>query len=133
MTSRSIDKWMWRRAQQLLADAERHTYQFFEHVTESGAHAWQAPVDVFQVDGELVIWVALPGVSPETVTVDLTGNCLKVGGARHLVIEPPFATIKCLEIPYGQFERVLVLPKGSYTIVEQDYANGCLRLRMRYE
>jgi HSP20 family molecular chaperone IbpA len=76
----------------------------------------------------LLIEMALPGVSPERLQVELDGEQLLVQAERRLPHRRHGATIRRLEIPYGLFERRLALPPGSWAMTVQDLAHGCLRL-----
>jgi len=128
MANRSINQWMWARAFEMLSEAEQQSSRFFEVTTQSTTCSWQAPIDVFEEQGDLVIWVALPGVDPEQVEVLLRSRILHIAGVRRL---QPKGVIRRLEIPYGHFERSLELPSSDYQIIEHDYQNGCLQLRLR--
>lgn len=126
-----LDEWMWSRAFAALNEAERRAQQFFDATDR--CQVWQAPIDVFENGGGLVVWVALPGVDPSRVEVVLDGRILRVSGVRALVVDPPQATIRRLEIPYGRFERVLELPRTGYVVVARQDAHGCLRLELHHD
>ena len=133
MIRRRSTTWMWAEACQALARAERLRQQFFDVEADSGAAAsgWQAPVDIFENGRELVVWIALPGVAPESVEIGLRGARLSISGVRRLEIEPRSAVIRRLEIPHGRLERHIDLPTPGYTLAACDAADGCLRLRLR--
>ena len=61
MLRRRSTTWMWAEACQALARTERLRQQFFEVTAEPGdaGPAWEAPVDVFEHRGTLVVWIAL--------------------------------------------------------------------------
>lgn len=130
MKRRRTTTWMWAEACQTLARTERLHQRFFEiTVGPSGATpAWEAPVDVFEHGSDLVIWVALPGVAPESVEVGLDGRTLRVSAFRGLHVEPPSAVIRQLEIPHGRLERRIDLPAAGYVIEARDAVHGCVRL-----
>lgn len=117
----------------MLARTERLREQFFDVETDAvGTPAvWQAPVDIFENGRELVVWVALPGVAPESVEISLLGNTLRVSGIRGLRIEPRTAVIRRLEIPHGRLERSIHLPATGYVLEARDAVNGCMRLYLR--
>ena len=52
--------WMWSEACDTLARAERLHRQFFQ---PRGSGAWEPPVDILETEREVLIFVALPGVS----------------------------------------------------------------------
>ena len=125
--------WMWAEACQTLARAERLHQQFFEIAVgpSDTAPAWEAPVDVFEHGGGLVVWIALPGVAPESVEVRLNGRTLLISAFRGLRVEPRSAVIRQLEIPYGRLERRIELPAQGYVLEARDAVHGCVRLSLR--
>ncbi|SOE98579.1 Lon protease (S16) C-terminal proteolytic domain-containing protein [Burkholderia sp. OK233] len=74
---------MWEAAVDALERAERLHRQFFRL---AGQHArvpiWEPPIEVFEHDGRLAIVVALPGVPPDQVSLDLEGGTLAVAALR---------------------------------------------------
>ena len=133
MMRRRSTTWMWAEACQMLARSERLQQRFFEVESDSTSTGpgWQAPVDIFENGRELVVWVALPGVAPESIQVSLHGNTLSVSGFRSLRIEPRSALIRRLEIPHGRLERHIDLPATGYVLEACDAVHGCMRLCLR--
>ena len=117
----------------MLARTERLRQRFFEVETDARGTApgWLAPVDIFESAGRLIVWVALPGVAPESIEVRLQGETLSVLGFRALRIEPKSAAIRRLEIPHGRLERHIELPAVDYVLEARDAVHGCLRLCLR--
>jgi HSP20 family protein len=56
--------------------------------------------------------VALPGVNPNDVKVEVQGKTLTVGGTRKSAEAPKEAEYLHREFTYGTFERVVALPEG---------------------
>lgn len=133
MMRRRATTWMWAEACQALARTERLRQHFFEIETDStgAGSGWQAPVDIFEKGRELIVWVALPGVAPESVQIQLQGNMLCVSGFRSLRIESRSALIRRLEIPHGRLERRIDLPAAGYVLEARDSVHGCMRLCLR--
>lgn len=121
---------MWEAAVDALERAERLHRQFFRL---AGQHArvpiWEPPIEVFEQEGQLVIVVALPGVAPELVALNLEGETLIVAAERQLPRAFAAGTVHCMEIPYGRFERRIRLPQGRYRLARRDAEHGCLVLR----
>jgi HSP20 family molecular chaperone IbpA len=107
----------------LLKQAEQLHRQFFE--PSARAARWEPPVDVFETEAELVIIAALPGVAPEAVRAEMEDTTLIISGTRPL----PAAgrRIVRLEIPYGRFERRIVL-SNRLRLSARELQNGCLVL-----
>jgi HSP20 family protein len=132
MRSRDPGVWMWTEACELLDRAERLHRQFFVPQRARGRQpVWQPPVDVLETEGELWIWVALPGVVKEQLEVLVEGGVLIVSGERPMPGRAQGTRIHRLEIPYGRFERRIELPAGRFDVVKRDLVDGCLTLGLR--
>ena len=124
--------WMWARACQMLERAERMQRDFYRVESVTTRHvAWQPPADVLETDRNVWIFVALPGVTPEYLSVAFDGHAVIVSGERHLPVELRRAAIHRLEIPHGRFERRVVLPRGRYEPDYQEFNHGMLVIGLR--
>jgi len=131
MPLRALETWMWAEACEILDRADRLHRQFFRpSVMKAGRPAWEPPIDVYETDDEFKIMVALPGVSPEHLSVMLEDDSLIISGRRHLPSSAE-SQIRRLEIPYGRFERRIELPAGQLEIDTCEFANGCLLISLR--
>lgn len=73
--------------------------------------------------------VALPGIDPVDVKLNVQGNVLTLGGERKLVPEMKDRDYLKREIHYGTFERTLTLPDGLETDkIVAEYKNGVLEV-----
>jgi HSP20 family protein len=125
---------MWSRACALIDEAERRHRRFFELVTaRSQQPAWEPPVDIFVLDRELQVLVALPGVRAEDIEIELTPEGVRLKAASRLPQLAHQARILRLEIPYGRVERRIALPPGRYQLLGQELLDGCLRIRLAGE
>ena len=93
--------------------------------------AWQPPVDVFEDEREFVVVVALPGVSPGNAEAKIDGRTLLVRARRGVSLPDRACSIERLEIPYGYFERRLVLPQMRLELDSRQWSDGCLVLTIR--
>ena len=124
--------WMWGEACDFIERAERMHRQFFRLAASSGSDpAWEPPVDVYESDDQLVIVVALPGVRAENVQVAADGNALVVRARRDPEADSSRLAVRHLEIPYGYFERRIVLPAAGLEPISQELNHGCLLVRLR--
>ena len=132
MPLRDPAAWMWAEACQMLDRADRLHRQFF-HVRAPRAHraVWEPPVDVFENQREIVLVVALPGVSPERVEIGVDGNVLVIRAEREMPMGNAAGRVQRLEIPNGQFERRIVLPDIVLEAGAPRFENGCLILNLR--
>jgi HSP20 family molecular chaperone IbpA len=119
--------WMWAEACEMLSRAERLHREFFKPAGSASAFtAWEPPVDILETDREVLVVVALPGVSADQVEVGIEGDELAVSGKRVLPPELQTSIIHRLELPQGRFERRVRLPAGAYSRVRRSAADGCL-------
>jgi HSP20 family molecular chaperone IbpA len=123
---------MWAQACELIEQAERMHRQFFRLTsTERTEAVWEPPVDVFEDEREVVIIVALPGVTEERIEVITESGELIVRAESRLPFAGSRRAVRRLEIPYGYFERRIRLPEASLEAGTRELADGCLILRLR--
>jgi HSP20 family molecular chaperone IbpA len=115
----------------MLDRAERLQRQFFTHAVD----AWEPPVDVLETQTGLEVHVALPGVAPDSITIALDAGGVSVSALRPFPCRETGAHLHRIEIPYGRFERRIVLPlEDPYQpieLVERRLAHGVLKLTFR--
>lgn len=123
--------WMWAEAFDLLERAERLQRQFFRFGTDTAAApCWEPPVDVVETQDRVLVTVALPGVVPGRIELDLADGALRVRAARPAPIDGNTRAIRRLEIPYGRFERRIELPPGRYQLEGHEHLDGCLYIAL---
>jgi len=98
--------------------------KFFEQVLMPPIEAWTDPETK-----KFYLRVAVPGIDPKEVKVEVQGNMLTISGERKHVETKKEVTYHNREFTYGAFERVIPLPEG----VESDklvaeFNNGVLEL-----
>jgi HSP20 family molecular chaperone IbpA len=125
---------MWDEAVRVLDQAEGRQRQFYGIGRgQSTRTVWEPPADVFETDAEVLVFIALPGVDSEKITVQVTPAGLVVGAERAPPSAIELTRIRRLEIPYGQFERSVELAPGQYRLLERRMVDGCLLLRLAKE
>jgi len=123
------ETWMWERARSMLDQADRIEKNFFAPQRPGTRRpSWEPPADVFETATEVWVLVVLPGVAPESVTIELHSAGVTVCGVRSLPEPLRTAVVHRLEIPHGRFERRVTLPPGTYEIQRKDLLHGCLFL-----
>lgn len=124
--------WMWSEACEMLVRAERLHRAFFRpSAPVARLPAWEPPVDILETDREILVLVALPGVSPERVEAAIEGDDLVVRGIRVFPPEFNAAIIHRLELPQGRLERRVRLPGGRYDAVRRSSVDGCLLITLQ--
>lgn len=126
---------MWAQAVALLEQAERRHRRFFELLSSAPRRqpVWEPPVDMFLLENELRIVVAMPGVRAEDVSAELVAGGLIVRADSRWTAPPGRARILRLEIPYGRMERRIELPAGRYRITAQECREGCMQIHLTGE
>jgi HSP20 family protein len=118
---------MWGRALGVLVRADQRQREAFRPV-QTG---WEPPVDLLETADALIIVVALPGVRADDVELVIGGGALAVVGHRRVPARLGGARVHRMELPYGRFERRVVLPPGRYELSEHDLLDGCLTVTLR--
>jgi HSP20 family protein len=88
------------------------------------------PVEMTSTDDSYQVRVALPGVDPKDVSIEVSGNVLTIRGEHRA--ERSDAEVS--EFDYGRFERSLTLPSTiDLDKVTASYRHGVLELRMPWK
>jgi HSP20 family protein len=94
----------------------------------SERRSWAPPVDVLEYDEHYLVTIDLPGVDPESVSIEVENDVLTVSGERQ---RPEQGQIFRSERPVGPFVRSLALPKGcDLENVVADYKLGIVEIRV---
>ncbi|MGD0634533.1 MAG: Hsp20/alpha crystallin family protein [Beijerinckiaceae bacterium] len=118
----------------MLTRAERLHREFFRPVQPAARLlTWEPPVDVLETQHEVLVIVALPGVSAESIEVATDAGELVFAGIRTLPAELQTAVIHRMELPQGRFERRIRLPPGQYGVVRRSIVDGCLLISVQKE
>jgi HSP20 family protein len=122
---------MWAHACDLAVEAERLQRQFFRPApSRTMPVSWEPPADVFEDGREIVVVIAMPGVSAERMQIVNEPGVLIVRGSRPLPLVGAGHSVRQLEIPHGTFERRILLPAGRLQLEPAELLHGCLILRL---
>ena len=95
-------------------------------VSENG---WSPNTDIFETKTELIIRVEIAGVDKNRISVNLTEDTLRIRGRRMDVRHVERVYYHQMEIAYGPFEKVIVLPEPLRTNdIEATYRDGILEI-----
>jgi HSP20 family protein len=92
-------------------EMDRTFGQFFGQ-KRGGAGGWYPEVEITERDGQLHIHTDLPGLRPEDVKVEITGEKLTISGERKSEQEHRIGRAYRSERRYGEFYREIALPEG---------------------
>lgn len=96
---------------------------------------WRPAVNAYRCSDELIIFVDLAGVAPDSVQLHAEAGRLSISGRRPAP-EPTcrrseLAQLLALEIEQGAFERVLDLPPDADSArMKTEYRDGLLQIRL---
>lgn len=76
---------------------------------------WRPLTDMYEVDDELVIKVEIAGVHKDDISITLEDRLLVIKGTRDFPEQKSNVVYHQMEINYGEFERVLMMPAGIDT------------------
>lgn len=85
-----------------------------------GVQLWRPLVDIMETESDLLVYVSIPGVDPETLDVDFLNNSIVVKGERKFLEVAAISTRHRQEIVYGKFERKITIP---FSVVHKDSVN----------
>jgi HSP20 family protein len=72
--------------------------------------SWQPPVDIYEAENALYLYVDLAGVDKDAMSVIADERQIRIKGVRHLPSQESIACVHQLEIELGAFDRVITLP-----------------------
>ena len=140
MPGNDWDILVWRRANELLRQAERIHRNFLQAAagaryrsTLGRTPSWEPPVNVVETDTSMWVIAALPGVAREQMEVRLEGRELVITGSRPLPKCCEDGELKIWEMPLGRFERRLGLVSGDrpVSVGEVSLHDGLLIIELR--
>lgn len=93
--------------------------------------AWVPPVDIYETNETIVLALEVPGVERADVEILVQGPYLRVAGVRREPAGAGCMRWHQMEIAYGPFERVVVLPEEiDPEQVRATYLDGFLRIEI---
>jgi len=111
-------------------DPFRELDRLTQQVFGTAARPAAMPMDAWQEDGEFVVAFDLPGVSPDTVDVNVEKNVLTVHAERRDPTQPNVELVVG-ERPRGVFSRQVILGETLDTDnIKANYDMGVLTLRI---
>ena len=93
--------------------------------------SWLPPVDIYEVEGAIVLKAELPDVDREHIDVNVENNTLTLRGERKVDQEIKQDAFHRIERSYGSFARQFSLPSTvDATKITADYKNGVLTVTL---
>jgi len=92
---------------------------------------WRPQMDVYEAPGEIMLLAEIAGAKREDLHVEIGRKTVKISGRRRIRPLSEDARYRLVEIPYGYFERSIVLPAPiDAEKVDAIYTDGLLQIRM---
>jgi HSP20 family protein len=82
----------------------------FKGSTEGAGVSWYPPVDIYETEGHIVLKAEVPGVTIESIDIEVNENVLTLKGERRFTKSLKEENYHRMERFYGAFERVFSLP-----------------------
>jgi HSP20 family protein len=102
---------------------------FGETVGSQMVVSFTPPADVIREGDKWKVWLAVPGISPDKIDIDIVGRTLRVRGERAVEDTPEDVVSVISEIGSGRFEREFTLPEPiDAQHVQATYRHGMLEL-----
>lgn len=118
-------------------DIQKEIERFFTHVGRWKRpvfffeKAWKPLCDVSETETEVMVVADLSGVSTENVSIKVEGDNLIIRGVRREPQSHTDRNFHLMEISYGPFERVVLLPcRIDAKSASANFKEGFLEIRL---
>lgn len=99
--------------------------------TESGRYRMAPTLDMFETENDVVVKAALPGMKPEEVDINVTGEMLSIKGEIKEQNESKDKAYHIREHRWGAFERTIGLPTAIVPDkAKAEFENGILTVTL---
>jgi HSP20 family protein len=96
----------------------------------AGTFVWPA-TDVYENKDEFIVRLEVAGLNENRLSLAFVEGRLIISGSRSGCCSLPRSSVLQMEIPYGQFRRVIKLPGGiRLNKAKAQYENGFLEMRI---
>ncbi|MEW6219740.1 MAG: Hsp20/alpha crystallin family protein [Thermodesulfobacteriota bacterium] len=112
-----------------LAELERHMGRMFRNLSLPSmtpflaTRGWCPPVDVYESEREVLVYVDGAGIDPAHLTVVAEPTTVTIAGLRQRPLIDNVSRIHQLEIEHGRFQRTINLPMP----VDVQHTSSCYR------
>ena len=101
-------------------------------LSREGGSNWSSPaIDMYQTGDEVVLKAALPGIKPDEVQINVTGDVLTIRGETKHEEDKQDKSWQIREHRWGAFERSVRLPTGVIADkAKAEFDNGILTISL---
>lgn len=119
------------------AQAERYVGRLVRNIAMPGMmpflsnKGWHPPIDVYETEREIIVYVETAGVEPANLAVVAETNSVRISGKRQRPIKEQVCRIHQLEIDHGFFQRTIILSVPvDVEKTTSSYKDGFLEIRL---
>jgi HSP20 family protein len=116
----------------LFDDAFTRPFSLIRNGGASSGSSWASPaIDMYQTDDDVVVRALLPGIKPDQVQINVTGDVLTIRGEVKQEDEKKDKAWHIREHRWGSFERSVALPVGVVSDkANAEFENGILTITL---
>lgn len=121
----------WNPVRDLISMQEKMNKIFDDSFRASGGD-WSPSVDIMENNEEIVIIAEIPGVSEDSMDIQVTDGILTMKGEKKFPIEKQSDNYYRLERSYGKFNRSFAIPAAvDQTNVKASLKDGVLKILLK--
>ncbi len=116
----------------LFDDAFTRPFALNRNGGASTGSSWSSPaIDLYQTEDDVVVKAVLPGIKPDDVQINVTGDVLTIRGEVKEQDEQKDKAWHIREQRWGSFERSVALPVGVISDkANAEFENGILTITL---
>ena len=116
----------------LFDDAFTRPFTLTRNGGASTSSSWSSPaIDLYQTEDDVVVKAVLPGIKPDQVQINVTGDVLTIRGEVKEQDEQQDKAWHIREHRWGSFERSVALPVGVISDrANAEFENGILTITL---
>jgi len=116
----------------LFDDAFTRPFTLNRNGGASTGSSWSSPaIDLYQTEDDVVVKAVLPGIKPDQVQINVTGDVLTIRGEVKEQDEQKDKAWHIREHRWGSFERSVALPVGVISDqANAEFENGILTITL---
>ena len=112
-----------------LENIVKEFFDFNKNMPPNSPNPWQPPTDVYETPDEIVVKMAISGTKSDEIRVAFSAGILTISGYRSDTAPHEKICFYQVEIPYGYFERNIIIPKPVDTDnIQATYKDGFLQV-----
>ena len=121
----------WNPVRDLITMQEKMNKIFDDSFRTAGGD-WSPSVDIMENDEEIIIIAEIPGVSEDSMDIQVAEGILTMKGEKKFPIEKQSDTYYRLERSYGKFNRSFAIPAAvDQTNVKASLKDGVLKILLK--